>query len=82
MKWALIVWVAGVSMIETDLVFDTLDECLRAEQTMRNESSRVYNDWLTWAKKNPVESNYPKSQEFMKMRFGLLNVATCIPTNK
>ena len=51
-------------MVRTGLVYDNLDDCVKAEQTMRSEYTRVYNQWLEWAMANPKEADYPKSQPF------------------
>lgn len=42
MKWLLIAIVMNTP-VKTDLVFNTLTECLAAEQQMRKEWSEVYN---------------------------------------
>lgn len=43
MKWLLVVLVMN-SPVKTDLSFENLDDCLRAEQEMRSEWTRAYND--------------------------------------
>ncbi len=78
MKWVLVVMVFGTAPVKTDLVFNTIDECLRAEQQMRDEYSRAYNNWLQWALKNQKEAGYPKSEDFAQKRLGLHNTATCV----
>ena len=35
MKWTLIVVVFGTMPVETDLIFNSLDDCLKAEEAMR-----------------------------------------------
>ena len=35
MKWMLFVLVFGTHPVETNLLFDSLDACLKAEETMR-----------------------------------------------
>ena len=42
MKWLLVVLVMNTP-VKTDLVFSTLNECLQAEQTMRQQQAEVYN---------------------------------------
>ena len=42
MKWMLFVLVFGSHPVETDLLFDNLDACLKAEETMRTEYARAY----------------------------------------
>ncbi len=79
MKWMLIVLVFGGSPAKTNLIFDTLDDCLAAEDLMRNEYSLAFNKWNAWAKANPDVSGYPGSEGFMKRRIGLENTGTCIP---
>ena len=37
MKWMLFVLVFGSHPVETNLLFDTIDACLKAEETMRTE---------------------------------------------
>ena len=40
MKWMLFVLVFGSHPVETNLFFDTIDACLKAEETMRTEYAR------------------------------------------
>lgn len=79
MKWALVVLTFGVSPVKTDLVFNSLDDCLKAEDQMRAEYARTFNLWLAWAQKNPTDSGYPNSQKAMEVRIGLHNRGTCVP---
>jgi hypothetical protein len=44
-------------------MFDSLDDCLKAEQNMRAEYLRDYNAWVAWAQANKAESDYPEAQE-------------------
>jgi hypothetical protein len=80
MKWMLLVFAFGTSMIRTGLVYDNLDDCVKAEQTMRSEYTRVYNQWLEWAIANPKYAYYPKSQPLMQKRIGVQTIGTCVPT--
>ena len=75
----LIVMIVGASPVKTNLFFDTLDECLKAEDSMREEHARAFNKWLTWARANPTVSGYPTTQEFMRRRIGVESYGTCIP---
>ena len=75
----LIVVVFGIAPIKTNLLFDSLDDCLKAEDAMRTEYSRAFNAWLQWAQKNPDEAGYPNSQAFIQKRDGLESPGTCIP---
>jgi hypothetical protein len=79
MKWMLIVMVFGVAPVKTGLLFDSLKECLRAEDAMRKEYTGPYNEWLAWAQQNPADSKYPDSMPYFQKRFGLENPGTCIP---
>jgi hypothetical protein len=79
MKWTLIVLAFGTSPIKTDLVFNSLDDCLRAEDQMRAEYARAYSVWDAWAQKNQAEAGYPNSKKFMQGRIGLKNRGTCVP---
>jgi hypothetical protein len=79
MKWMFIVIVFGLSPVKSDLVFDSLQECLQAEENIRSEYARNYNAWLEWAKQNPSTSNYPESDPFIRKRGGLDSPGTCIP---
>ena len=79
MKWMLIVIIFGGSPVKTNLLFDTLDECLAAEDSMCNEYALAFNKWLAWAKANLGESGFPNSEEFMKRRIGIQNQGSCIP---
>ena len=51
MKWTLIVVVFGTMPVETDLIFNSLDDCLKAEEAMRAEYVRAYKDWTAGQKK-------------------------------
>jgi hypothetical protein len=75
MKWMLVV-MAGAMPIETGLLFDDLDSYHRAEEAMRAEYARSFNDWLAWAKQNPKQSGYPASQESMSKRMAS---GICVP---
>ena len=79
MKWMLIVVVFGIAPVKTEMLFDSLRECLRAEDAMRKEYAAPYNEWLAWAQQNPADAGYPDSAPFFQRRFGLENPGTCIP---
>ena len=70
MKWTLIVVVFGTMPVETDLIFNSLDDCLKAEEAMRAEYVRAYKDWTAGQKKS---SGYQTTQAFMRTRIGLEN---------
>src|SRR6185437_14028699 len=57
MKWMLFVLVFGSHPVETNLLFDSLDACLKAEETMRTEYARAYSQG-TWGT-SVGESNDP-----------------------
>jgi hypothetical protein len=76
MKWTLIVVVFGTMPVETGLIFNSLDDCLKAEEAMRAEYVRAYKDWTGGQKKG---SGYQTTQAFMRNRIGLENRGTCIP---
>jgi hypothetical protein len=78
MKWMLIVMVFGVAPVKTDLLFDSLDDCLKAEENIRGEYARAYNIWIKWAQQNPTESAYPKNRDASIKRI-LYNAGTCVP---
>ena len=77
MKWTLIVVVFGAMPVQTDLVFNTLDDCLKAEEQMRAEYTRAYDRWA--ATKNRPEFGHSTTRQFMRTRMGLENRGTCIP---
>ena len=79
MKWMLLVLIYGTIPVKTGLLFDTIDDCLKAEEQMRDSYIRTYNAWQTWAKANPSEAHYPDSQKFMWRRDGMETTGTCIP---
>ena len=79
MKWLLVVLVFGTAPVRTNLVFDTLDECLQSEDQMRAANAEHFDIWLSWARENPTASGYPDSQRFMRNRLGVENSGTCIP---
>ncbi|HEV7462789.1 MAG TPA: hypothetical protein VGN85_02620, partial [Methyloceanibacter sp.] len=61
----------------TGLHFDSIEDCLKAEETMRAEYARVYNDWHAWAEAHPKDA--ADTQKFMWWRDGMETTATCIP---
>jgi hypothetical protein len=70
MKWMLVVLVFG-SPMETGLFYNSLDECLKTEATMRAEWDRVYMAIpKTFQEKPPVSQDYVKKQMIS---------GTCIP---
>jgi hypothetical protein len=79
MKWMLLVLIFGTIPVKTELLFDSIEDCLKSEEQMRKEYARVYNDWHAWAEAHPKEANYPDSQKFMWRRDGMETTATCIP---
>ena len=79
MKWMLIVVVFGLAPVKTNLLFDSIDDCLRAEDVVRNEYARTFNEWKVWAEQNPVEAGYPNSKKMIIKRNGLMSPGTCIP---
>ncbi|MEQ1711052.1 MAG: hypothetical protein ABL908_06580 [Hyphomicrobium sp.] len=79
MKWILVVMVFGTSPVKTDTVYNTLEDCLAADDAMRSAYVEHYNDWIKRAKADPKRYNYPESDKYAKRRYGLENVATCVP---
>lgn len=79
MKWMMIIVVMGTGPVKTELTYDSLQDCLNAEDKTRQEISDAYNRWQSWAAQNPEQSGYPSSETFMRMRLGMGNRATCIP---
>ncbi len=73
MKWMLFVLVFGSHPVETNLLFDSIDACLKAEETMRSEYARAYSQG-TWSAA-VGESNDPS----VVSRYGQRTTATCIP---
>ena len=75
MKWMLFVLVFGSHPVETNLLFDNLDSCLKAEETMRKEYARAYSQG-TW---EGGESGGATSDPSVASRYGQKTLATCIP---
>jgi hypothetical protein len=73
MKWMLVVLVFGSHPVEANLFYDSLDACLKAEETMRTEYARAYSQG-TWGAE-VGEANDPS----VVSRFGQRTTATCIP---
>jgi hypothetical protein len=74
MKWMLFVLVFGNHPVETNLIFDNLDACLKAEDTMRREYARAYSKG-TWTNEDLGQTSDP----LVASRYGLKTTATCIP---
>lgn len=68
MNWLLVVILANTP-VKTDLVYSTLADCLRAEQTMRQQWAEVYNDAL----------KRKAGKETLAMIQGQMSAGTCIP---
>ena len=73
MKWMLFVLVLSSHPVETNLLYDFLDACLKAEETMRTEYARVYSQGAWGA--TVGELNDPS----VVSRLGQRTTATCIP---
>jgi hypothetical protein len=79
MKWVLVIVVLGTAPVKTDLIFNSLSECLDADDTMRAEYARAYNEWNTRTRKDQEQMKIPNVEQFARQHFGILNVGTCIP---
>jgi hypothetical protein len=69
MKWMLVVLAFGNPM-QTGLVYNSLDECLKAEAAMRAEWTRVYNSMPKKYQEQPVTQEQVSKQ---------MTTGTCIP---
>ena len=69
MKWLLVVIVMNMP-VKTELSFNTLDDCLRAEQEMRKQWVEVYNNAL----------NRKDGKDTLDMVKRQMTSGTCIPT--
>jgi hypothetical protein len=74
MKWMLFVLVFGSYPVETNLLFDNLDACLKAEETMRKEYARAYSQ-STWTNGDISQASDPS----VLNRYGQKTSATCVP---
>ncbi len=79
MKWMLVVMVFGSTPVETDIIFNSLGECLKAEDAIRSLVAEAYNTWRTWARANPSNSGFPGIESFAQKRIELRNGGTCVP---
>jgi hypothetical protein len=75
MKWMLVIMIFGTQAVKTDLIFDTLDMCLAAEERVRAEMTAKYNSWRASAR----EATRLRDEPFQLRRIGMQNHATCIP---
>ena len=75
MKWMLFLLVFGSHPVETNLILDSLNACLKAEDEMRKEYAKAYSEWRNWAPGNPTDTSDPITAN----RFGLKTTATCVP---
>jgi hypothetical protein len=76
MKWMLVIMIFGTQAVKTDLIFETLDMCLAAEERARAEMAAKYNSWRAWAKD---AAGRLRDEPFQLRRIGMQNHATCIP---
>ena len=70
MKWMLVVLVFGVTPMETGLIYNSLDECLKADATMRAEWDRVSKEMRKQYQETPTSQGYIAKQD---------TTGTCIP---
>jgi hypothetical protein len=80
MKWMLVVMIFGTQPVKTDLIFDTLDRCLIAEELMRSQQLEKLYSWQAAVRKTGGSFwTFWTEEPLGKRRFGLKNQATCIP---
>jgi hypothetical protein len=78
MKWILVVLVGGVTPVQTDLQFDKLQDCLSAEEQLRNTYAEAYEAWDRSAAINVERRrDYRRARDYQERR--LANTGTCIP---
>jgi hypothetical protein len=70
MKWMLIVLVFGAHAMETGLIYNSLDECMKAEADMRAQSNRISAGRAKEFQEMPVSKELADKQSIM---------GTCIP---
>jgi uncharacterized protein YgiB involved in biofilm formation len=70
MKWILIVLVFGSTPMETGLVYNSVDECLKAEETMRAQWDSAMKAMQKEFREMPTTPNYIAKQSIS---------GTCIP---
>jgi hypothetical protein len=75
-KWTLLILVLGTHPVGTNMVFDSLAQCLQAEYAMRSEQARAFNEWWTSADAEARQ----KHRDLMERRSGIKNWAACVPT--
>lgn len=76
MKWMLVVMVFNTTPVETGLMFNTLDDCYRAEDQMRAEYTKSYNNWVVWAHKHLSDADFQSGE---KMQLHRLANGVCVP---
>jgi hypothetical protein len=78
MRWILVVIIGGVTPVQTDLQFEKLSDCLRAEEQLRTTYAEAYAAWDKVAANNiERRRDYRRAREFQERR--LSNTGTCIP---
>jgi hypothetical protein len=75
MKWMLVVVIFGTQPVKTDLIFDTLDLCLVAEERVRAEMTSKYNSWRAGAR----DATRLRDEPFQLRRIGMAEPCDCIP---
>lgn len=77
MKWLLVVIVANAP-VKTDLVYNTLSDCLQAESKVRQEWVAQFNNSISQASfKHMSVEDQQQSRTFMMNQ---MNSGTCIPS--
>ena len=77
MVWTLVVFVFGSTMVPTNMLFDSLEACLAAEEQMRSAYAEAYDDWV---RNNPSEAKDDEKRQGMLQRMGGATTGTCVPT--
>jgi hypothetical protein len=70
MKWMLVVIVFGLGPVKTDLLYNSLEECLGAEASVRAEWTRLYNAAPKERREDPTSAAFMRKQ---------MTSGTCIP---
>ena len=72
MKWMLVVLVFELAPVETDFIYDTLDECLSAAEEVQVAYTEAYNKRATGPRSEVA-------REYWESRL-LKNAMTCVPS--
>jgi hypothetical protein len=83
MKWMLVVLIAGVTPVATDLTFEKLSDCFAAEDQLRQAYAEAFDAWTQKAAMTVDRFGRHRDRDFYRAREleakKFANTGTCVP---